>query len=761
MARSAPHARFWAFVAVASAWGWCSATLAQPTTQPATSQPAPTWSAIVVIPDGRPADRAEVAVIKANHWTLETGLTLSKNKTHTDARGKFRLIRPDEQHRLVVLGERGYARLAPGQWREGMKIELTPWGRIEGRMMQGDKPVDFDTVQYSGRFAKQPGQPELRTRHEPVWTDAEGRFVFDKVPAGRFYVSRLGKDNTYSLRGRMCEVEPGKTTKLQLGGQGPSLEGRFRFVGLDKIPDKVFRADIESPLRPDGSRALRIRLELEGDRFRLADVPPGRYVVWINYALPTRTKDAQPEQLIYWGVLDAPKGAAKDVVDVGTIELVQLRPGSDQDHPLQFTGFAEGAVRADLERLAPSLASDLGEGVRVQLLALGAYENGSAQWWTPDGKPTDAVRLGDADLDRTEQTLALMRLETSGQPVKFRSYFMRRSSMHPFGRLGRVGDGPLYLCVVRHPPERRFGDLVVGVRRPEARPGQRYAQARWRDVAMRASVPAKPVTTTRKFGQRLSELQRATNHQTPHTLTTANGATVKLLGVGRLRDDAVELWAPDGKPAAPPIDLRPADLEGRGEVLAVEMIPGKGGISFTDDQYLPHPTTSRRTTMLVHSHVWLMSDLPRDEAGHIHHRLDLMTGAWQTVATFPVKADQPETPINRHGIITIGPIEAKPEGRTEVTIRSKGLGENTDFFAVDRRAVAHKSDGGAHNSHRSLIRFPLPPDRIAAIVLREQQVVPVVFRGVAAEPNADSKPQLRTLPKAKPATQPGAAGPSD
>jgi RNA polymerase sigma factor (sigma-70 family) len=196
----------------------------------------------VLLPDGRPAAGVDVGLVSPGaRLQLDPGGFSHVNVQSvgallaTDADGHFSLPDDNTITRVVVAGTDGYAEVSPAALAGQPVIRLQPWGRLEGTYLVGGQPAanrkvlfgygngDFETVSldYSGLLAT---------------TDADGRFVFPRVPPGWHILSHqyvrpdpvLGE----ALMSKFLtgvEIRSGETTNVTIG-VGYAVTARLRWA---------------------------------------------------------------------------------------------------------------------------------------------------------------------------------------------------------------------------------------------------------------------------------------------------------------------------------------------------------------------------------------------------------------------------------------------------------------------------------------------------------------------------------------------------
>ena len=202
---------------------------------------------IVVLPGGEPATNATVFLYEARgsvymdkpgQFRKEPGIT-TENRVQTDDAGKFSFAPTLLTHGLIAIHDLGYAEVTAAAF-DG-RIVLQPWGRVEGRLLIGNHPsagkqISLGNVYY--RYGENGREfPPLSLWLETT-TDADGNFVFEKVPPGeRTICQRLTvQDNRpgrifENQKGRIV-VAPGIVTRVELGSTGRSVVGRAAMPGV-------------------------------------------------------------------------------------------------------------------------------------------------------------------------------------------------------------------------------------------------------------------------------------------------------------------------------------------------------------------------------------------------------------------------------------------------------------------------------------------------------------------------------------------------
>jgi hypothetical protein len=184
--------------------------------------------------------------------------------------------------------------------RKDTKIALQPWGRVEGKLLIGDRPGSNQSMNIdSGDWGWELGSAQFPFIYEAK-TDAEGRFVFTHVPGGRQRVARR-HNNPHGLGAigmshyEFVEVEPGATSKVIIGGKGAVVSGKLMAVPSEPSVDwtlTVQRLALpgDSLTRMSGGNAYEFFCEADGS-FTVPDVAPGDYKLRVRLTARPKGED--------------------------------------------------------------------------------------------------------------------------------------------------------------------------------------------------------------------------------------------------------------------------------------------------------------------------------------------------------------------------------------------------------------------------------------------------------------------------------------
>ncbi len=188
-------------------------------------------------------------------------------------------------------------------------------------------------------------------------TDAEGRYVFDRVAPGDTWISWRTDRGNYDVQYRYLDVQPGQSITADIGGRGRAVTGRavladgdgpVKFFGSvwPNTPHRMQRLPNWSELSPEEQENLTAAWERTQDAklfnqekcpidFRIAadgtftvpDLPAGSYRV----VLASWTGAPVSSQIVSRGVADIlieemPTGRSDEPQDIGTVEAAYVRP---------------------------------------------------------------------------------------------------------------------------------------------------------------------------------------------------------------------------------------------------------------------------------------------------------------------------------------------------------------------------------------------------------------------------------------------------
>jgi protocatechuate 3,4-dioxygenase beta subunit len=337
-------------------------------------EPAENIAASIVTADGTPAAGARVVVgvagsqIHVENGDIDDGSTYAAKYVADDG-GRISIPPQSGPFQLVITHPSGFAHIKSAESPHPDAIKLTPWAKLEGVFRVGPQPAAGVKLSVYSSVIDSYGEdlPHIYTQHEAT-TDADGSFLFERVFPGEAHIGRNivymvdeGATEVTSSKMMPIELAPGKTTRIELGGDGRPVTGLLAppegytdevqwsfarvFVtvaGEPKSPQapaevqndadryqawwrewsesdegKAWREAQEKyrKLR-EASPYFNASVDRDGN-FRIDDVPPG------DYSLSVRVDERPIGQLrdYAFSVPPAEADAASEPVDLGTLTL--------------------------------------------------------------------------------------------------------------------------------------------------------------------------------------------------------------------------------------------------------------------------------------------------------------------------------------------------------------------------------------------------------------------------------------------------------
>ena len=325
----------------------------------------------VLTPNGKPAVGAKLYLAgKDSLPTIRSdparqtelvyyGSTEPERQTTTDAEGKFWLKPIAGADRLMVLHDSG-CRIVRLSDMRSEQVVLQEWGRIQGELRIGSEPGANQSVvlRIAWSSASELRLPFAGVDRQP---DELGRFIFDRVPPGKYRayrIIRLRSDRTgpYGMSHPAdVTVQPGAVCQLTLGGTGRKVVGQVQVfpagsavdwskdlqVLTSERPDAILSRPEDSNFmaftdaRLDALNRYYFAVDANG-RFTIEDVPAGEYELHVRLTAPIvppppgypgpdprREIGSLSIQVAVPGVPDDPNAPA---VDLGVITLELKQP---------------------------------------------------------------------------------------------------------------------------------------------------------------------------------------------------------------------------------------------------------------------------------------------------------------------------------------------------------------------------------------------------------------------------------------------------
>ncbi len=307
--------------------------------------PSDLLTGTVLRPDGRPAAGAEVALATRDHPLLfdmeqvrfgrSNGMSFAK----TGPDGRFTFDAPDGPFILAAISDDGYAELHD----KSGHLTLEAWGKVKGQAFIGRQPAANQPVSISRRDYQPLPNGVNAFYGTNTRTDAQGRFVFDRVIPGpsevaRVVVTEFGNGSTQHMGcwQEPVDVQPGETVEVKIGGKGRPVVGR---VALKAAPGVIVDWRRNRPatvqrvrgfnLLPGARQNDRFAASLDKDgRFRIDDVPPGHYELTVTIDAPPVLDRPGPVRALgrVRVPVDIPEGDSDAPVDLGEIAATVEKP---------------------------------------------------------------------------------------------------------------------------------------------------------------------------------------------------------------------------------------------------------------------------------------------------------------------------------------------------------------------------------------------------------------------------------------------------
>jgi hypothetical protein len=341
---------------------------------------SPQISGTVVSPDGKPVADADVLVAAPfTRVYIKDGRASEHNpfspQTQTDERGSFSLRPIETDYTLVIVNELGFVQAARKQVEAAQPLKLQPWARLDGTLKVGSKPAAKESVIITRANITPENSGRDRVSSVPTAvTDADGKFVFDRLLPGEFLVGRQVASNTsnewktYTTSGgKHVVLESGKSAHVDLGGVGRPIVGK---LGLENgIPQdwvveggtaqtqlpELQRPKVPEDVRSRGAAAIKtwrdaydatdeakaqqaarakameshmtyaFTVQPDGS-FRIEDVEPGTYDLDVYFSGYSPEEHRPPAETVasahhQFVVPQMPAGRSDEVLDLGVIPI--------------------------------------------------------------------------------------------------------------------------------------------------------------------------------------------------------------------------------------------------------------------------------------------------------------------------------------------------------------------------------------------------------------------------------------------------------
>lgn len=234
-------------------------------------KPSPALEGVVLTPNGQPVAGAKVALVEEGFGGRSVQLSNGRMRAFgsnsklatTDASGKFIIASPPENGTVVASADEGFGSASIAEVRSSRVLTLQVFGRIEGLLIRGSTVAEGEELMLSSPGG---GGVSFDFNGYKATTDVNGRFTFEKVPAGAWAIVRLVKTSSRSWmhsHSTPVTVIAGQTATVTLGGVDATLQGHVSFETPPEETDltitgklRTSMPQIPQGLSPDELRAL-------------------------------------------------------------------------------------------------------------------------------------------------------------------------------------------------------------------------------------------------------------------------------------------------------------------------------------------------------------------------------------------------------------------------------------------------------------------------------------------------------------------------
>ena len=204
---------------------------------------------------GRVTTDAGNAVAKARVWLAteyeHVSLQSVSNRGNSrdtyvvdaNEQGQFEIIAQIDRYALIVYSDEGFAEVHREANEPPGEIQLRPWARVTGRLVQEGRPVPNYRVAIQSIHIVSPGVPNFST-YFATSTDSQGRFTFERLPPMACCVRaelHFARDSSLtSSQSIPLDLKPGQTVDVQLGSDGIDVHGQLVVDGAPENFDYHF-----------------------------------------------------------------------------------------------------------------------------------------------------------------------------------------------------------------------------------------------------------------------------------------------------------------------------------------------------------------------------------------------------------------------------------------------------------------------------------------------------------------------------------------
>ena len=210
-------------------------------------------------PAGEPAAGARLAFTTKGSGPVPSdgpaGWSRQMSTNESDANGQFKLTKPLLPRNLVIFHDAGWAVIPITAGPQKVDATLSPWARIEGAVAVGNKAAPGGEIILENLKL---GFTDTLSILYRATCDNDGRFVFEKVPAGIFKLScNAAGSGSWQVATMQTSVAlaAGETKTVKMGAAGRTVSAQLEAPpGMDAINWSnalaTLNADVQVPPEP-------------------------------------------------------------------------------------------------------------------------------------------------------------------------------------------------------------------------------------------------------------------------------------------------------------------------------------------------------------------------------------------------------------------------------------------------------------------------------------------------------------------------------
>jgi hypothetical protein len=244
---------------------------------------------VVLSPDGKPVANAQLTLV-----TLENGLQYhagfkpsgGKQTIASNDQGRFEFIAIDGEFLISAVSDDGYAEISATEFEKKHEVRLQSWSGLEVVTRRGSQPLPGAKIMTYPTNASL-GRPRITSYGLDGQTDEEGRLDFSRVVPQPMRVCVILEQRsgpyTFNIVERAVDVQfkPGKKTKVELGGTGGTVKGRFEIAGKPPLTHH-WQSNAPIEFRSQSGTDQYHTLVREDGSFELQDLPYGKYTLHLE-----------------------------------------------------------------------------------------------------------------------------------------------------------------------------------------------------------------------------------------------------------------------------------------------------------------------------------------------------------------------------------------------------------------------------------------------------------------------------------------------